>query len=393
MPKTTGLTLVAEDSVTAMAEQATCPVMHTPGVLDRKECGSLAAIWHDFSLYRPSSVPRREPRVPVHIRPSAPPAPPLSAHSKFEFATTLRQRFDAGQNFERTGGRLGLTGESSTVLRSRTDYFREIYATRYLMFAPGIEFLLDHEPIASLAARLYDLPVIVPLVVYANLLLPGQELGLHTDVPEFRQPPGVLLPPWLRVVMCHSGLFEQWRVPVATVIVYLGPGTDGGELAYFPDGPMGEAAAIKPREGEAVVLDADTTFHGVDRVREGASGTPRVVPASRLIHQGNRQWHLIGPGGPDQAVIARYSSDALRYSASWKGCCFADEADLMRWENHSDDLPVGQIIGRLRAELTDRGRLAVHDEISNDALGRMLVDEFVRFPAPATAPSSAIEPG
>jgi hypothetical protein len=368
--------------VTRMAEQATSPVLHIPDLLDRQECELLAAIWHGYSPYRPSSDPHLEDRASVSIRQRAFALPPISAHSKFEFPNTLGSRFDAGQNFMRTGGRFGRFDKDRMVSRARTDYFRETYANRYRTFASGIEFLLDHESTAASAVRLYDLPKVVPILVYANLLLPGQELGLHTDVPEFRLPPGVQLPSWLRVVMCHSGLFERWRVSVATVIVYLGHATTGGELAYFPDGSDTAAAVIAPREGEAVVLDADTTFHGVDRVGDPSAAMATVVTKSRLVHQGNGHWDLRGPEGAGLGVVESFASDTLRFSASWKGCCFADQADMMRWETHTDDLPVDQIIDRLVDELVARGRLFRDAHVTNDQLGMLFVDEFIRFPSP-----------
>jgi hypothetical protein len=376
---------LADDIVTLMAEQATCPVIHSPGALDPEECELLTAIWHGYSPYRPSSDPHLENRAPVRTRQRESPPAPVSVHSTFEFATTFGPRFDAGRNFLRTGGRFSRKEKDADVSRSRTDYFRETYATRYLTFAPQIDFLFDHELTAAMATRLYGLPVIVPFVVYANLLLPGQELGLHTDVPEFRLPPGVLLPAWLRVVMCHSGLFERWRISVATVIVYVGHGTVGGGLAYFPDGTQGPAAVIQPGEGVAVALDADTMFHGVDRVGDESAGTPTVVPGSRLIHQGRGRWNLCGPDSSGRAVEEWYDSDVLRFSASWKACCFSNEADLMRWESHSDDLPAEQIIGPLVEELVSRGRIARGPHLTNDQLGSVLIDEFVRFPAPQTA--------
>ena len=54
------------------------------------------------------------------------------------------------------------------------------------------------------ARRLFDRPVIEPAIVYANLLLPGQELAVHTDVPEFRGANRKVIPQWLLVVMHHK---------------------------------------------------------------------------------------------------------------------------------------------------------------------------------------------
>ena len=60
--------------------------------------------------------------------------------------------------------------------------------------------------------------VVVPVIVYANLMVPGQQLAVHTDVPEFRGANRKELPEWLLVVMHHCGLFDQWRMPIVTAV-------------------------------------------------------------------------------------------------------------------------------------------------------------------------------
>ena len=68
---------------------------------------------------------------------------------------------------------------------------------------------------------------------------------MHTDVPEFRGANRKLIPQWLLVVMQHSGLFDG--VPHADrdrhciAVRYW----DGGELAYWPDGPDGPVAVTE----------------------------------------------------------------------------------------------------------------------------------------------------
>ena len=107
----------------------------------------------------------------------------------------------------RSGGRFARR-EDPGVLASRTNYFRATYAYDRPE-TPGIEpFLLPRGLRSRPRARSTAVRSSCPNIVYANLLLPGQELAVHTDVPEFRGANRKRYPQWLIVVMLHSGLFE-----------------------------------------------------------------------------------------------------------------------------------------------------------------------------------------
>ena len=297
-----------------------------------------------------------------------------------QFAPELAQRYDAAMNYVRTGGRFG-DRDDARVLAARTNYFRETYAYGDDLFTPGAEVLRDHAGFTDAAVRIHGRPVVVPAIVYANVLLPGQELAVHTDVPEFRGANRKVLPQWLLVVMRHSGLFEPWRMPIATAIAYFGD-AQGGELAYYPEGAAGPARTYAPRHNTAAVLDTDTVFHGVDRVAGDDRSFADLRPGMQLHHDGGRRWSV----RDGDRVVANYGTDDLRYSVSWKGYCFADDAERQAWADHTDDLTLDVILDRLVADLCERGRLDDPSQRPDDAeLGRLLIDEYIRFPAPATA--------
>jgi hypothetical protein len=291
------------------------------------------------------------------------------------FAPELAQRYDAATNFVRSGGRFGRKAEDPRLLAARTNYFRETYAYGDDVFAAGIEAFRDHEGFVDAARRLHGRPVIEPSIVYANILLPGQELAVHTDVPEFRGANRKIVPQWLLVVMHHSGLFDAWRMPIATGVAYFGGG-QGGELAYYPDGPAGEPRTYAPTHNTAVVLDTDSVFHGVDRVLGDESGLVHLRAGSRLRHDGGERWTVRRDGSP----VADYRTSELRYSISWKAYCFADAAECDAWAGHTDDLTLDTILERLVDDLGG-------DRPADDAeFGRLLIDHYIRFPEPAAAP-------
>jgi hypothetical protein len=290
----------------------------------------------------------------------------------------LPARYDAVRNFLRTGGRFGRR-EPPAVLAARTNYFRETYAYGDEVRTPGIEPFLRHEGFIEAARALYGRPVVVPAIVYANLLVPGQELAVHTDVPEFRGISRKTHPQWLLVVMHHSGFFAEWRMPIATGVAWFHD-CAGGDFVYYPDGPDAPPAAHPVRSNTAVLLDTDSVFHGVDRVSEGHRPLAPLVPGMRLCAIGDGRWRVLDGERP----VAEYRWEELRFSISWKAYCFADERERRTWREHRADLSVASVLDRLCADLAARdvtaGRRPPDTELPD-----LLIDTYVRYPAPDPA--------
>ncbi len=283
----------------------------------------------------------------------------------------LFQRHDAVMNFLRTGGRSGRRGEDAASVGSRTNYFRESYAYGDDVRVDGIEPFLRHEGFVETARAIHGRPVIEPAIVYANILIPGQELAVHTDVPEFRGANRKLYPQWLMVVMHHSGLFDAYRMPIATAVGWFND-CRGGEFVYYPAGADGRAATLPARANTGVMLDTDSVFHGVDPV---AGEPPPVLRPGMTLRWLDDGWALCD----GDAVRARYGWDEIRFSISWKAYCFADEAERRAWHEHRDDLALAPILDRLADDLRARGRLTgPRPDATTFALA--LIDEYVKFP-------------
>jgi hypothetical protein len=298
------------------------------------------------------------------------------------FGEGLPARYDAALNFVRSGGRFARQ-EPPHVLAARTNYFRESYAYGEEILAPGIEPFLHHEGFIEASRRIHGRPVIEPAIVYANLLLPGQELAVHTDVPEFRGANRTKLPQWLLVAMHHSGLFGAWRMPIATGIAYFHD-VQGGELALYPDGADRPPRTVRARHNTAVLLDTDSVFHGVDRVYEPRPDFPPLRRGMRLAFDGGERW-TVREGAN---AVASYDWKDLRFSVSWKAYCFEDEAERRAWREHRDDLMLDAILEKLVADLRARGRMPA-ERPDDKTLALTIIEEYIRFPAPAAGPSAA----
>jgi len=290
----------------------------------------------------------------------------------------LPQRFDAAFNYVRTGGRFGRREEAGE-LAARSNYFRETYAYGEEVFAPGIEPFLHHEGMIEGARALFGRPVVEPAIVFANLFVPGQELATHTDVPEFRGAGRKHFPQWLLVVMHHSGLFESWRMPIATAVSWYHD-AHGGAFAFYPDGAGAPPNVHEVAFDTAVLTDTDSVFHGVDQVGEGALPAPALAPGMRLAHASGSRWCVVDGGD----VVDEYDWAQMRFSVSWKAYCFEDEAERRVWADHRDDLAIDGVLDTLVGDLRERGRIEGERPTLRE-LALLLVDEYIRFPE-AVAP-------
>ena len=290
----------------------------------------------------------------------------------------LPQRFDAAFNFVRTGGRFA-RHEDVSVLASRTNYFRETYAYGDEVRAQGVEPFLHHEGFVEAAREIHGRPIIEPAIVYANILVPGQELAVHTDVPEFRGANRKIHPQWLLVVMHHSGLFDDWRMPIATAVSWFHD-AKGGAFAFYPDGAEREPIAHPVRFNTAVLIDTDSVFHGVDRVSPSSVEMPELRSGMRLAPEGDGRW-VVRDG--DERV-SEYRWAEMRFSVSWKAYCFRDEAERTLWREGADDLSIDEVLDTLEEDLRGRGRLEGPRPANRD-FAMLLVDEYVRFPEPKAA--------
>lgn len=293
----------------------------------------------------------------------------------------LLQRHDSVQAFLRTGGARGPVADPRAAA-ARTSYFREEYAYGTRAHIGGVGSFLHHPRLIAGAVEVHGRPVVEPAIAYANLMVPGQELATHTDVPEFRGANRKGLPQWLLVVMHHSGLFDPWRLHIATGIAWF-QDSDDGQLRYWPDGPGAPPVVHAVRANTAMVLDTDSVFHAVDPVAPDVE-PPLVRPGAGLVagargddDADGRRWTL---SDADGTVMATYDWDDLRFSVSWKAYCFADEAERDAWREHTDDLTADAVVARLVGDLVARGRVPAGVAVDRD-LGLLMIDEYVRYPA------------
>ena len=291
-------------------------------------------------------------------------------------ATGLAERHDVMAHFLKHGNRFGQLGTVKEMAR-RTNYFRGelAYATQK---TDGIEAVLHHERIVAAAKLIHDAEIVVPNIVFANVVVPGQELAPHTDVPEFIGCNRKTMPQWLVVVMLRSGLFDAWRVKIATTVSWLTAGV-GGAFACWPSGPDGDVIEVSPTPNSSFTIDNCNVVHAVDRFGPADAELALLRPGMTLDFAIDTKSIVTAPSGEE---IARYSIDDLRVALVWKGYCFEDERALIRWQQQHEELTIDVVISRLVDDLRERGRIGRVVPQSPE-LGLLMIDEYVRYPSPS----------
>ncbi len=290
------------------------------------------------------------------------------------YAPKLAQRIDTIFNY--LVDNADSTFDTRT-LAARTNYFRETYAYGEEVTAAGVEPFYRHEGLLEAASKLFeDRPVVEPAIVYANILVPGQVLTVHTDVPEFRGASRKTTPQWLLVVMHHAGIFEGWRMPIATAISYFGDDS-GGALRYYPDGHDAPPQHFATSHDTGILLDTDSVFHAVELVTgPGEDDVSKLAPGMRLVADGDDDWIVRSDAGDE---VVRYHDRDIRFSVSWKAYCFSDEAERDAWRVHGDDLELEVILQRLEDDLRGRGVLRGERPEEHD-YARLIIDTYIEFP-------------
>ena len=237
--------------------------------------------------------------------------------------------------------------------------------------------LLHNPALIDAAVTLFDRPVVEPAIVFANLMLPGQELAVHTDVPEFRGASRKNLPQWLLVVMHHSGLF------------------DGGACRSQPGSPTSRTATpARCATGPTDPTVTPPASRCAPTPRSCSTPTPSSTASTLWGHEAEAPRPATGATlarwarrGVDPVPPRRRGDRRVRLGRApvlrlLEGLLLHRPGRPRRLAHPRADLTVDTIVERLVADLAERG-LAELTVPRDPDLGRLLIDSYVRFPATA----------
>lgn len=269
------------------------------------------------------------------------------------------------------------TGGDPTTAMYVPPWFRRDFAFDGVALVPGAEEILGNERFVAAAHRVFGADAVVrPTTVYVNVMLPSVAPFVpHIDVPVFRGFTRADQPVWLLQLMLLSGLFEPWRIKLATAVSWFYDGP-GGEFHYWPDGPQAPSDVVaSPYGNVAVLADNERTYHGVAPV--GGTDAPFVRGLTRdsLLHRVAGGWQM-----RNGAEVVGAGRDAVaRITVSWKAEIHNDEAET----DQAGALTLGRVVDTFLADLRHRGvEVAAPDDPHHDPAWVRALSDAYRTPGP-----------
>lgn len=264
--------------------------------------------------------------------------------------------------------------------------------------------LFDKDKTRSIVNEIFQLDIL--------LILPGQELPMHLNVPYFWGADRNSLPHWLLVVMKNSGLFEDIFIPQVQGVSWLDTEEsylntqkedinfkkefvewtgEGGDFYLYPylesfekellDGDNekkdNKYVILKREYNSAIILDGAQVIHGVDRYRP--SDLPPLFATNHhyTIKFDQNQWIL---RDFKNNYLRSYYKDDVKLMVVWNMHCFSNltQQEKFHTDNH-EKLSLDKIIKTFKADLKIKNKLP-NEDIGAIDLWTIALKEYLRYP-------------
>jgi len=235
-----------------------------------------------------------------------------------------------------------------------TAQFRGFYGQNSVCFYPEVEDIFYSRRLLDRVRSYWDAAYAKPTMMLFNVCGPHQSgLSPHLDATTFRGVRYENSPVWLQNIMAKSGLFADYIVNMAQVIVWWYRG-EAGTFTYWPDGPLRPPATLPtPIWNRGVVVQNELMFHRGDPV-----GRPEERPIDGLRHRSlieyrrdDDDWAVTTDGD----VIRRYAPEQIRLLVHWSAEVYRDLTEVTTVMDHTDDLTHERVFDTLIADLRAKG--------------------------------------
>lgn len=256
-------------------------------------------------------------------------------------------------------------GVTPTLDMFLTPTFRGFYANYSSVLYPELHDCFYNPAFLQQAKSYWGAEYAKPQMMLFNINGPcGNYDPGHLDSPSFRGVRYENSPTWLCAVMGKSGLFRDYLIKMAQVITWFSHDPESG-FTYWPEGPAKAPKRLMPPiYNRGVVVQNEMMMH-----RGEANG-----PIEQR-HPDGLGFDTVFTGDPDdrdgwllkngENVIAKHTTDELRFLVHWSAEVFEDFAELKKNMDGSDNLTFERVFDTFITDLRARG---VEFEVPSDPL-------------------------
>jgi hypothetical protein len=296
--------------------------------------------------------------------------------------TITAHHFDTVEELAATSTGVVPPGLNLTLDDVATGHFRGFFAQNSVCFYDELHDCFYNQRFLAEVKDYWGARYAKPTMMLFNLCGPHHSgLNAHLDAVTFRGMRIDNTPVWLLNTMGKSGLFMSHLVKIAQVITWWYRG-ENGTFTYWPDGPLGAPKVLEhPMWNKGVVVQNELMFHRGDPVgRPDERDLPGLKHRSMLGYDaGTDRWQVTTDG----EVIRTYRPDQMRLLVHWSAEVYEDLAEVQKVMDHSDDLTLDEVVGRLLADMRAKGTKVAepNDPLHDSDFVRALIATYSIKPA------------
>ena len=258
-----------------------------------------------------------------------------------------------------------------------TAHFRGFYGQNSVCFYPSIYDCFYNSAFVEMAKDYWGAEYAKPQMMLFNLCGPHHSgLSSHLDGVTFRGIRYENSPVWLMNTMAKSGLFADYLVKKAQVITWWYTG-ENGTFTYWPEGPHAVPKVLEhPLWNKGVLVENERMFHRGDPV---GNLEERDIPG--LKHRSLIQYDPASDAWnvtTDDEVIRSYRPEQMRLLVHWSSEVYSDMDEVKKVMDHTDDLTLDEVIGRLTKDMREKGTAIREpsDPLHDDDFIRALIGTY-----------------
>lgn len=271
-----------------------------------------------------------------------------------------------------------------------TATFRGFLANYSTCLYPGIGDIFYNDVFLDYAKSYWNAKYAKPQMMLFNINGPAANTDPgHLDSPSFRGIRYENSPTWLCSVMGKSGLFRDYLIKMAQVITWFSRCPTSG-FTYWPDGPLAAPKRLQPPVyNRGVVVQNEMMMHRGEANGPPEQRRPADLDFDTVFHgdpSSRDHWLLT----TRDKVIARHTTDELRFLVHWSAEVFEDYAELKKNMDGTDDLTCERVFDTLIADVRSKGiDIATPSDPLHDPVFIRTLNAAYDIGAPAAYPPEA----